>query len=178
MLRPVLPRIGNSLRTFRRSLHHVPSLGFELKDGVPGLLSPAGFNIAWTQYQTFMIEKLNTLTAGMPIQNSHLSIQRFSSFGAERNALPSRMPLEKQIEAQRPAKHNTNDFIQERTPHPNPRKMSSSNTPAIQTQPRYSTTPQWPSTTTSSSKASPRIQHLPPPLSSRTLSPRSPPWKP
>lgn len=70
MLRPALPRIGRSLRIgqsnriFRRYLHSVPPLPFEFKDGVPGLLSPAGFDMAWTQYQTLMVEKLNTLTAG------------------------------------------------------------------------------------------------------------------
>lgn len=65
MLRPRLPRIGLSLRTSRRSLHHVPLLTHDFSNGVPGLLSAPGFDIAWTQYQSLMVEKLNVLTAGM-----------------------------------------------------------------------------------------------------------------
>ncbi|RDL34588.1 uncharacterized protein BP5553_07716 [Venustampulla echinocandica] len=64
MLRPSIPRIGRSLNTFRRSLHHVPLLPHNFQNGVPGLLSPAAFDISWTQYQSLMVEKLNVLTAG------------------------------------------------------------------------------------------------------------------
>ncbi len=65
MLRPRLFRIGNSLRTFRRSVHSAPSLTHDFREGVPGLLSPQGFDMAWTQYQSLMLEKLSNLTAGM-----------------------------------------------------------------------------------------------------------------
>jgi hypothetical protein len=65
MLRPTLPRIGRALGTFRRSLHSVPPLTHNFQEGVPGLLSPNGFDMAWTQYQNLMVEKLNVLTAGM-----------------------------------------------------------------------------------------------------------------
>jgi Fe-Mn family superoxide dismutase len=65
MLRPTLPRIGRSLRTFHRSLHSVPPLTHNFREGVPGLLSPNGFDMAWTQYQSLMVEKLNVLIAGM-----------------------------------------------------------------------------------------------------------------
>ncbi|KAH8815196.1 Manganese/iron superoxide dismutase [Xylogone sp. PMI_703] len=61
MLRPRLPRIGFSLR---RALHQVPPLTHDFRNGVPGLLSPAGFNMAWTQYQSLMVEKLNNLIVG------------------------------------------------------------------------------------------------------------------
>ncbi|TVY84428.1 Mitochondrial 37S ribosomal protein S26 [Lachnellula suecica] len=64
MLRPALPRIGKSFQIFRRSLHKLPILQHEYRDGVPGLLSAAAFDLAWTQYQSLMIEKLNALTAG------------------------------------------------------------------------------------------------------------------
>jgi Fe-Mn family superoxide dismutase len=37
----------------------------DFREGVPGLLSPAGFDMAWTQYQSLMLEKLSNLTAGM-----------------------------------------------------------------------------------------------------------------
>jgi Fe-Mn family superoxide dismutase len=67
MLRPRLLRIGLSLRTFRRSVHshQLPLLKYDFSGGIPGLLSPAGFDMAWTQYQSLMIEKLSNLTAGM-----------------------------------------------------------------------------------------------------------------
>ena len=32
--------------------------------GVPDLMSPAGFQIAWADYQGLVVEKLNALTAG------------------------------------------------------------------------------------------------------------------
>jgi hypothetical protein len=68
MLRPTLvPRIGRSLtlRPFRRSLHQVPPLAHDFSnEGIPGLLGPAGFDMAWTQYQSLMVEKLNSLTVG------------------------------------------------------------------------------------------------------------------
>ncbi|KAI1767526.1 manganese and iron superoxide dismutase [Hypoxylon sp. FL1150] len=69
MLRPRL-RIPRPSRLWRpaistRSIHHVPVLAqFDPREGVPGLLSPGGFDIAWTQYMQFVIEKLNNLTAG------------------------------------------------------------------------------------------------------------------
>jgi Fe-Mn family superoxide dismutase len=45
-------------------MHHIPPLPHDFRDGVPGLLSPEGFDMAWTQYMTLMLEKLNSLTAG------------------------------------------------------------------------------------------------------------------
>ncbi|KAK5256054.1 hypothetical protein LTR16_004115 [Cryomyces antarcticus] len=51
----------------RRWEHHVPALthGNDFREhGVPGLLSPEGYELAWTQYQGMMVEKLNELTAG------------------------------------------------------------------------------------------------------------------
>ncbi|TKA62118.1 hypothetical protein B0A49_08268 [Cryomyces minteri] len=53
----------------RRWEHHVPALthGNDFREhGVPGLLSPEGYELAWTQYQGMMVEKLNELTAGTP----------------------------------------------------------------------------------------------------------------
>jgi superoxide dismutase, Fe-Mn family len=48
----------------RRSIHSVPNIGYSGAGGIPGMLSPDGFDIAWTQYMTFVVEKLNALTAG------------------------------------------------------------------------------------------------------------------
>lgn len=51
-----------------RSIHHIPhnvAKKFNPEEGVPGLLTADGFDIAWTQHMTLMMEKLNALTAGM-----------------------------------------------------------------------------------------------------------------
>ncbi|KAI1374052.1 manganese and iron superoxide dismutase [Hypoxylon crocopeplum] len=68
MLRPRL-RIPRASRLWRpalsnRSIHHAPPLRqFSPEKGVPGLLSPGGFDIAWIQYMQFVMERLNALTA-------------------------------------------------------------------------------------------------------------------
>jgi superoxide dismutase, Fe-Mn family len=36
-----------------------------VEHGVDGFLSPEGFDLAWTQYQSMMLEKLNYMTFGM-----------------------------------------------------------------------------------------------------------------
>src|SRR3989442_78020 len=81
MLRPILPRARFCLNFFRRSLVTVPEINPNFNNGVPGLLSPAGFDIAWTQYQGLMVEKLNNLIAGTSIRLLHaqLSAQAGSS---------------------------------------------------------------------------------------------------
>ncbi|KAK3053116.1 hypothetical protein LTR09_005742 [Extremus antarcticus] len=58
----------------RRKLHNVPDLAqyddsFK-RNGVPGLWSPIGFQIAWTQYQHMVVRKLNELTSGEPYENA------------------------------------------------------------------------------------------------------------
>lgn len=35
------------------------------ENGVPNLMSPAGFSIAWSDYMSLAVEKLNALTVGM-----------------------------------------------------------------------------------------------------------------
>lgn len=47
-----------------RSIHHVPTLAHDFSEGVPNLMSPGGFNIAWSEYMALTVEKLNALTAG------------------------------------------------------------------------------------------------------------------
>ena len=77
MLRPRLrsPRLafGFGLRATanaRRSLHRVPQLQHDYSEGVPNLMSPGGFQIAWTDYMKLMVEKLNALTVGMLVLES------------------------------------------------------------------------------------------------------------
>lgn len=49
----------------------MPKLRHDFTGGIPGLFSDAGFDIAWTQYQHLMIEKLNVLTSGWYPPNCH-----------------------------------------------------------------------------------------------------------
>jgi Fe-Mn family superoxide dismutase len=53
----------------RRHIHHVPTLPHDYTQGVPNLMSPAGFSLAWTEYMTLMTEKLNALTAGTELED-------------------------------------------------------------------------------------------------------------
>ncbi|KAI0890535.1 manganese and iron superoxide dismutase [Annulohypoxylon maeteangense] len=68
MLRPRL-RIPRASRPWRpaissRQIHFVPALRqFNPDEGVPGLLSSGGFDLAWTQYMAFVMEKLNIMIA-------------------------------------------------------------------------------------------------------------------
>ncbi|KAF7196020.1 putative 37S ribosomal protein S26A, mitochondrial [Pseudocercospora fuligena] len=67
----ILPRIQPQ-RQQQRYKHDVPLLGFEdafQAEGVPGLFAPQGYQLAWTEYQGHIIQKLNDLVAGEPIEN-------------------------------------------------------------------------------------------------------------
>jgi len=35
-----------------------------VNDGVGGMMSPDGYDIAWTQYQGYTVQRLNELTVG------------------------------------------------------------------------------------------------------------------
>ncbi|KAI9751304.1 MAG: hypothetical protein M4579_006120 [Chaenotheca gracillima] len=62
-----------SSATTQRGLHMVPALTHGERfsqDGVPDLLSKEGFDLAWTQYQGLMVDKLNVLTEGTTDENS------------------------------------------------------------------------------------------------------------
>lgn len=66
-LRPAVTSSSRAAAPFvnaRRQLHNVPTLQHDFSEGVPNLMSPGGFAIAWTDYMTLMVEKLNALTTG------------------------------------------------------------------------------------------------------------------
>ncbi|KAI0100414.1 Manganese/iron superoxide dismutase, partial [Nemania sp. FL0031] len=76
MLRPRLriPRASALLRRTTtpsiRSIHSFPILDQFIEDNaVPGLLSPAGYETAWTGYMQHITEKLNNLTAGTDFEH-------------------------------------------------------------------------------------------------------------
>ncbi|OAA74013.1 Fe superoxide dismutase [Cordyceps fumosorosea ARSEF 2679] len=52
-----------------RAIHHVPTLAHDFSEGVPSLMSPGGFNIAWSEYMALTVEKLNALTAGTELED-------------------------------------------------------------------------------------------------------------
>lgn len=47
-----------------RSMHTVPSLDHDFSKGVPNLMSDDGFGLAWTDYMSMCVGKLNALTVG------------------------------------------------------------------------------------------------------------------
>ena len=50
-----------------RDAHRMPQLPHDpyyKQNGIPDLLSPQGYDFAWTQYQRLLIDKLNLLTEG------------------------------------------------------------------------------------------------------------------
>ncbi|EME39520.1 hypothetical protein DOTSEDRAFT_56874 [Dothistroma septosporum NZE10] len=56
-----------------RSLHRVPLIAYHeafSEKGVDNLFSRQGYEIAWDQYQTHLVQKINELTAGEPIENT------------------------------------------------------------------------------------------------------------
>ncbi|KAI0446817.1 Manganese/iron superoxide dismutase [Xylaria telfairii] len=75
MLRPRLriPQAGALLRRaalFSRSEHTVPILDQFIKDSaVPGLLSPAGYSTAWTEYMQHVVYRLNGMVAGTDFEH-------------------------------------------------------------------------------------------------------------
>ncbi|CAH0016292.1 unnamed protein product [Clonostachys rhizophaga] len=77
MLRPRLrvPRVSASIglqaaANARRSFHQVPRLRHDYTEsGVPNLMSPAGFSIAWSDYMSLAVEKLNALTVGTELED-------------------------------------------------------------------------------------------------------------
>lgn len=93
MIRPRLrlPRLGASLgvqsatnAAARRSYHNVPKLRHEFSEtGVPNLMSPAGFSIAWSDYMTLVTEKLNALTAGKATLDHSLRCSRRKRKGVQ-----------------------------------------------------------------------------------------------
>lgn len=67
LLRPCLRSAGRAVRIQRRYKHTIPSLqnGVSNETGVPGLFSAPGFQMGWSKYQSFLLDKLNQFTDGM-----------------------------------------------------------------------------------------------------------------
>lgn len=59
-----LPRVRLAPGLRQRSLHTVPTLDHDFSEGVPGLFSADGYDMAWTQTMDHTLNKLNALVAG------------------------------------------------------------------------------------------------------------------
>ncbi|KAG9244584.1 superoxide dismutase [Calycina marina] len=99
MPRPRFARLGLSLgsikpsirpvRTPCRSLFTVPPIENleKMVNGIPEFLSPAAVDMAWTQYQGYMIERLNNLVAGGQWQNADVK-QIAINYARDPNSAP------------------------------------------------------------------------------------------
>lgn len=142
-------------KTQGRRLHRVPQLAHSeafTKDGVLGMLSADGFDMAWTQYHSHLVDRLNKLTAGIPsVASIHSTV------------LQVHQPL------------LTSTF---KTLHTKilPLKTLSLRMPVNRTPPPSSTMPAWPGPTTNSSPPSPRpLPKCPPTSQPKSATPFPPP---
>ncbi|KAL1880798.1 hypothetical protein VTK73DRAFT_4968 [Phialemonium thermophilum] len=92
-------------------MHHVPPLPHDFSQGVPGLLSAEGFDIAWTQYMTLMMEKLNALTAGTEYEQKEVKTIVLNT---------AREPAEAPIFNHASMAHNNHFFFKRLSPKPVP----------------------------------------------------------
>lgn len=60
LLRAALPRFG--LGQVRRE-HTLPPME-KFENGIDGLMTPLGFQIAWKDYQQMLVDKINQYTSG------------------------------------------------------------------------------------------------------------------
>ncbi|KZL85517.1 superoxide dismutase [Colletotrichum incanum] len=86
-----IPRVGatiasaasaparTTMQMQQRSLHYVPQLAHDFKQGVPGLLSADGYDMAWNQYMTVVLDKLNALIAGQYMPSPALETTPWTS---------------------------------------------------------------------------------------------------
>ncbi|RDA92655.1 hypothetical protein CP533_1450 [Ophiocordyceps camponoti-saundersi (nom. inval.)] len=54
------PRISPTT-IFRRRMHQVPKLPHDFSNGLDGFMTPEGFQLAWTQNQASLLQKLNAM---------------------------------------------------------------------------------------------------------------------
>ncbi|KAL1896611.1 hypothetical protein Sste5346_004646 [Sporothrix stenoceras] len=65
-----LAPLSQALRS--RSIHNLPVSRHDAYAGVPNLLSAEGYDLAWTQHMSLMLNRLNQLTAGTEYENLNL----------------------------------------------------------------------------------------------------------
>ncbi|KAL9946090.1 hypothetical protein D7B24_005987 [Verticillium nonalfalfae] len=113
MVRPRvrLPRVRLAQQLQQRSLHSVPKLDHDFSNGVPGVLSADGFQMAWTEYMTHTLDKLNALTAGTDLETRDTKQIIHAT---------ARDPDQAPIFNHASMAHNTHFFFKTLTPTPKP----------------------------------------------------------
>ncbi|GJC84160.1 37S ribosomal protein S26, mitochondrial [Colletotrichum liriopes] len=118
-----IPRVGatvaaaasaparTTMQMQQRSLHYVPQLAHDFKQGVPGLLSADGYDMAWNQYMTVVLDKLNALIAGTDLEQR--DVKQILLASAQD---PSQAPIFNHASMA----HNTHFFFKHITPDPKP----------------------------------------------------------
>ncbi|CAK7235245.1 hypothetical protein SBRCBS47491_009228 [Sporothrix bragantina] len=71
-LAPLSQSVLFSASSSRRSIHHLPISRHDARVGVPNLLSAEGFDLAWTQHMTLMLNRLNQLVTGTDYEDRDL----------------------------------------------------------------------------------------------------------
>lgn len=102
-------RLAPGLR--QRSIHTMPTLSHNFKDGVPGLLSADGFDMAWNQYMQHTLDKLNALTEGTELEDRDTKQILHAT---------ARDPDQAPIFNHASMAHNTHFFFRALTPNPKP----------------------------------------------------------
>ncbi|KAH8890938.1 manganese and iron superoxide dismutase [Thozetella sp. PMI_491] len=108
---PRVPRVSAVQPAARRWKHHIPSLNYDIKDGIPRFLSPPAVGIAWSDYMTLMIEKLNNMTAGTQHENKDVKQIVMAT---------AREPLEAALFNHASMAHNNHFFFERLSPAPVP----------------------------------------------------------
>ncbi|KAF6803398.1 superoxide dismutase [Colletotrichum sojae] len=104
-----------AMRRQQRSLHYLPTLDHDFSEGVPGLLSADGFDMAWNQYMSLMLEKLNALIAGTDLEQRDVKKILLAT---------ARDPDQAPIFNHASMLHNTHFFFSKITPSPRPMPQS------------------------------------------------------
>ncbi|ROT36799.1 superoxide dismutase [Sodiomyces alkalinus F11] len=108
---PRLRVLAPQLASQQRSLHSVPKLDHDYSEGVPGLFSPDGFHMAWTQQMTYTLDKLNALVAGTDLETRDTKQILHAT---------ARDPDQAPIFNHASMAHNTHFFFKNLTPAPKP----------------------------------------------------------
>ncbi|KZL66954.1 superoxide dismutase [Colletotrichum tofieldiae] len=124
-----IPRVGatvaaaasaparTTMQMQQRSLHYVPQLAHDFKQGVPGLLSADGYDMAWNQYMTVVLDKLNALiAANQSLAGTDLEQRDVKQILLASAQDPSQAPIFNHASMA----HNTHFFFKHITPDPKP----------------------------------------------------------
>ncbi|KAH6685373.1 superoxide dismutase [Plectosphaerella plurivora] len=113
MLRPALriPRVRLAPGPRQQSIHTMPKLPHNFTQGVPGLLSADGFDMAWSQYMQHTLDKLNALTEGTELEDRDTKQILHAT---------ARDPDQAPVFNHASMAHNTHFFFRALTPSPKP----------------------------------------------------------